>query len=216
MKKKNGKIAYHYKNRNISEECFYKDGKKDGELKEYYENKSIKSIGVYRDDVKHGIFKDYYPNGKLKMISEYYDGEHSGICIGYYDDGLLKFKYDPQYDHKYGYSYGNGLYINYHETNNKSDEIYWMDKQYWTEKNPYIEIDEIDGRRYNITKFYYSNGNKKMVQILPSLEYYTEREYYRSIGSSQKHKESDFIKHIEYYQNMYQKKKYKNKRFLFY
>lgn len=72
----NGKSVYYYKNGNVAEKIFYKNGSlRNGRRITYYENGNIRTESFHDEQgLYHGEMKKYYENGKVKVIEIYEHG----------------------------------------------------------------------------------------------------------------------------------------------
>lgn len=67
----NGEFKEYYKDGQLKEQCFYKNGKKEDEYKEYYENGVLKKQCFYKNQLRQGECKEYYDTGQLHELCYY-------------------------------------------------------------------------------------------------------------------------------------------------
>ena len=85
----NGKCTYYYKNGQIKEEGYNKDGKNDGKWTDYYEDGVIESERNFKDGKRDGKWTDYYENGQIEIEGNFKDGKEDGVWIYYDDEGIV-------------------------------------------------------------------------------------------------------------------------------
>lgn len=79
-----------YKNGNLNEVVYLKNGLPEGEIKSYYENGSLQGVGQFINGLEEGEWEEYYENGNLKNISYFSNGKLEGEQKFYFENGNLK------------------------------------------------------------------------------------------------------------------------------
>ncbi len=89
--KKEGLNITYYKNGQVYEEIYYKDGFiGDGPYKKYYDNGVLRIMHTYKDKRINGLYIENWLNGNPKRRTYYINGLANGISRVYYENGILE------------------------------------------------------------------------------------------------------------------------------
>lgn len=194
-----------WKNGNIKEEKYYKNGKltdyykkydRDGnlvEIKKYVDGEEIMDVEEIRS---YKIKRDYYPDGSIKVEGTYLNDIADGVRKEYYSDGSLKIAYimrqgvveeAGQMD-KQGRK--QGLWRSYYRSGKTKTEGSYKDDVRIGEWTYYFENGSVEqtgtynvnGKVHGVWKWYYVTGGLRKEEVFsnglrngPSTEYDSDR-----------------------------------------
>jgi hypothetical protein len=87
-----GKYKLYYKNGQIHEVAYYKEGVLQGEVVRYDSLGNLLVKGKFLDGEKHGRVTNYYQNGKISNFITYNRGVEHGWTKTYNDNGKLTYE----------------------------------------------------------------------------------------------------------------------------
>lgn len=150
-----GDWTFYYRNGNIKEKCFYKDGVLAGPYTTYFQNGIVKDSSTYKSGNKDGLYQLFYANGHLKREGWIDDDNQVGQWYNYQIDGVISRTYylqngalkgDDEYYDEYG----------------KLNEVVHYKNNF---ENYYLRYDTAGKEMY---RFVYEHGNAERKYQIPS------------------------------------------------
>ena len=149
-----GDWTFYYRNGNIKEKCFYKDGELSGPYTTYFQNGILKDTSTYKSGNKDGLYQLFYPNGQLKREGWMDDDDQEGQWYNYQINGMISRTYYMQNDALKGDD-------EYYDAFGKLNEVVHTKNNF---ENYYARFDTAGNEIY---RFYYEQGNTQRKFQIP-------------------------------------------------